>query len=131
VSINGIHGFPASGSSQVQLHASGPVELRAVGAGGTATAVTSEVLYLALPEISKVTLSPGPGVSFETALQLRPDEDWVLDRQIHGILRSHGRATQRLMLDARTSTTKADRTHEEVPPDRRRHEHGHPGARSA
>ena len=73
-----------------------------MGAGGAATGLTSEVLYLALPEISKVTMPPGPGVSLETALQLRPDDDWVLERQIHGILRSHDQATQRLMVDAQS-----------------------------
>jgi hypothetical protein len=59
-------------------------------------------LYLALPEISKVTMPPGPGVTLETALRLRPDDDWVLGREISGILRSNHRATRRLTDDAQS-----------------------------
>ena len=70
VTVDGRRGLPPTGAHEVQLTGPREIALVAHGASGATQSRTVRVGFLTLPQLAKVSLPAGPGVSLRTSVSL-------------------------------------------------------------
>lgn len=97
VTVDGRSRQPPEGTCEVQLTNTRDIVVVAHGADGSTHTRTKRVTFLALPEVSKVTLPPGPGVSLSAHVSLLAGRDAPALRAVDAVLEGHDVARAALL----------------------------------
>ena len=89
VTVDGREGLAASGTYEVQLTEARTISLVARNAGGTTRASTGCIVFLSVPQITKVSLPQGPGFTMRQTVHLIAEGHTRPMQRLDAVLRSH------------------------------------------